>query len=471
MPDISSDLALFNELVETLISEEYKYPVADRIDSDKLYDAIDLSLNESALVDDQLKAVLRDVLISTPKTATNLFFNQLFGGRQGKAVLGDLLAVMLNNSMYTYKVAGPQVGIEQEIIRQSCNLIGYGSQSNGTFPAGGSMSNYMALVMARDVKDPSCRSAGMSKPLVIYTSRESHYSNEKNASFAGIGRNNIRYIQADSKGRMIPEKLEEQIIDDLSEGFIPTYVNATAGTTVLGAFDPIDKIADITEKYKIWLHVDGAYCGGVIFSNKYKHLVQGLERSNSFSYNAHKMLGTPLSCSVILVNDKKQLHDSFSNEADYLYQTDGDDFNLGKTSFQCGRRNDALKFWTLWKSIGTNGLEQIVDQQFELADVAREYVSHNPDYTLYSFDDSVSICFNFKNLDPMALCTALYEHQITVVGFGSFNDDTFVRLVTINANNKYHDILNFFKVLEEFAEKTPNLEKVEEEVESDYNNY
>lgn len=466
MSDISNDLVLFNELVEVLINEEERNPVAARIDSDKLYDSIDLSLNESPIVDDELKAVLRDVLVSTPKTATNLFFNQLFGGRQGKAVLGDLLAVMLNNSMYTYKVAGPQVGIEQEIIRKSCDLIGYGSKSNGTFPTGGSMSNYMALVMARDAKDPKCRVEGMSKPMVIYTSKESHYSNAKNASFAGMGRGNIRYIQVDSRGRMIPEKLEEQILEDLREGLIPTYVNATAGTTVLGAFDPIDKIADITEKYKIWLHVDGAYSGSVIFSHAYRHLVTGIERSNSFSYNAHKMLGTPMTCSIILVNDKKHLHNSFNNEADYLYQTDGDDFNLGKTSFQCGRRNDALKFWTLWKSVGTKGLEQIIDQQFELADAANEYINQHPDYTSYSFEDSISVCFNYKGIDPMTLCTALYEHQVTVVGFGSFNEYTFVRFVTINANNSKQDIMNFFKVLEDFVEKTPNLKRmmVEEKV-------
>ena len=169
----------------------------------------------------------------------------------------------------------------------------------------------------------------------------------------------------------------------------------------------------------------------------------------------------PMTCSIILVNDKKHLHNSFNNEADYLYQTDGDDFNLGKTSFQCGRRNDALKFWTLWKSVGTKGLEQIVDQQFDLADVAREYVKRNPDYTLYSYDDSISICFNYKNIDPTTLCTALYENQITVVGFGSFEEETFIRLVTINANNEKLDILNFFKLLEGFVEQTPDLKKVE----------
>ncbi|UAM99917.1 aminotransferase class V-fold PLP-dependent enzyme [Polaribacter litorisediminis] len=461
MADLKSDLILFNELVEVLINEEAENPVAERIESNALYNTIDLSLNKSGMIDDAFKSLLREVLISTPKTATNLFFNQLFGGRQSKAILGDLLAVMLNNSMYTYKVAGPQVGIEQEIIRQSCNLIGYGAKSNGTFPTGGSMSNYMGLIMGRDAKDPACRLNGMTKPLIIYTSKECHYSNDKNASFAGIGRNNIRYIKVDTKGRMIPEDLEEQILKDIENGDIPTYVNATAGTTVLGAFDPIDKIADITEKYKIWLHVDGAYCGSVIFSDQYKHLVKGVERSNSFSYNAHKMLGTPLTCSIILVNDKKHLYNSFSNDADYLYQTDGDDFNLGKTSFQCGRRNDALKFWTLWKSVGTNGLKEIVEQQFELAEVALAYIRSNPDYTLYSFNDSISVCFNYKNIDPKTLCTALYKNQITVVGFGSFQEDTFIRLVTINANNEKEDILNFFAVLEDFVEKTPNLAKQE----------
>tara|TARA_B110000027_G_scaffold17520_1_gene18066 strand:+ start:215 stop:1621 length:1407 start_codon:yes stop_codon:yes gene_type:complete len=463
MPKINSDLVLFNELVEVLLNEEHKHPVADRIEADKLYDTLDLSLNPTPIVDNKLKNLLKEVVIATPKTATKLFFNQLFGGRQGKAILGDLLAVMLNNSMYTYKVAGPQVGIEQEIIRKSCEMIGYGSQSNGTFPTGGSMSNYMALVMARDTKDSHCREKGMSKPMIVYTSRESHYSNSKNASFAGIGKSNIRYIPTDSKGQMLPNHLEAQIIKDLDEGFVPTYVNATAGTTVLGSFDPIDKIADITEKYKIWLHVDGAYCGSVIFSDKFKYLVDGIERSNSFSYNAHKMLGTPLTCSVLLVNDKKHLHNSFSNDADYLYQTDGDDFNLGKTSFQCGRRNDALKFWTLWKSIGTNGLKQIVDQQFELADIARAYIKSNPDYTLYSFDDSISVCFNYQGIDPMTLCTALYEHQITVVGFGSFNNDTFIRLITINTNNDEYDILNFFKVLEAYVSKASKIKKLKKE--------
>ena len=173
--------------------------------------------------------------------------------------------------------------------------------------------------------------------------------------------------------------------------------------------------------------------------------------ADSFSFNAHKMIGTPLTCSLILVKDKGHLYDSFSIEANYLYQTDRDDFNPGKTSLQCGRRNDALKFWTLWKQIGTKGLEQIVDKQFKLADLARNYIANNKDYQLYSFEDSISVCFNYKGISAKKICTDLYEHSELMVGYGSFNEQEFIRLVTINAQNEDKDILGFFKTLETFV--------------------
>ena len=171
------------------------------------------------------------------------------------------------------------------------------------------------------------------------------------------------------------------------------------------------------------------------------------------------MIGTPLTCSIIVVNDKKHLHESFSHDASYLYQTDHDEFNLGKTSLQCGRRNDALKFWTLWKSVGTRGLEKIVDNQFDLADTAREYIRNNDDYTLYSFDESISICFNYKGISPTKICTLLYEKSELLVGYGSFGKTEFIRFVTINAQNSKEDILNFFSILEAFVDKNLDLLK------------
>jgi sulfinoalanine decarboxylase/sulfinoalanine decarboxylase/aspartate 1-decarboxylase len=249
------------------------------------------------------------------------------------------------------------------------------------------------------------------------------------------------------------------IEEDRQKGLAPMMVNLTAGTTVMGAFDSIRDVREICDAHGMWIHLDGAYCGSVLFSQSYKHLIDGVELVDSFSYNAHKMLGTPLSCSVIVAKNKKHLHDSFSNDASYLYQTDHDEFNLGKTSLQCGRRNDALKFWTLWKSVGTRGLERIVDHQFDLADVARDYIKSNSDYTLYSYGESISVCFNYKGIPARTICTALYEHSELLVGYGSFGEDEFIRLVTINAQNKKSDIIRFFQTLESFVEKHSSVFK------------
>lgn len=454
------DLALFNKITNLLLKSEEEQPIAKPIPPEELYNKLDISLGVPAS-EAFFEETLTDLVLSTPRTATKLFFNQLFGGRNSKATLGDLLAVLLNNSMYTYKVAGPQVGIEKEILHKVCGLVGYPKDSDGTFAPGGSMTNFMAMLMARDAYNSSIKTEGVTQKLTLYTSAESHYSIPKNAAFIGVGREQVRYIETNNRGEMISEKLESKISEDLANGFHPFFVNATAGTTVLGAFDDISSLNTICEKHNIWLHVDGAYCGSVIFSKKYKPQVAGLERADSFSFNAHKMLGTPLTCSIIVTKHKKYLYDSFSNDADYLYQTDGDDYNLGKTSIQCGRRNDALKFWTLWKSVGNEGLEKIVDHQFYLAEVARSYIKSNSDYTLYSFDDSISVCFNYKNIPAETLCTALYENAELMVGFGKFNTDEFVRLVTINASNNKEEILEFFKILEKFVAEHPAFQQTE----------
>lgn len=446
------DLKLFNDLVDILLIEEQHQPVAKPIATDKLYQTLDLSLNEHPTLDEDFKKTLLDIIKSTPKTASTSFFNQLFGGRISKATLGDLLAVMLNNSMYTYKVAGPQVGIEKAVLHKICEIIGYGEHSDGTFASGGSMSNYMAMLMARDNYDPSSRTQGVTHKMIAYTSEVSHYSIQKNASLIGIGRDQVRFIKTNELGEMLSEDLELQIKQDLANGFHPFFVNATAGTTVLGAFDPIEPISKVCKTYNLWLHLDGAYCGGVIFSKPYKHLVKGIELTDSFSVNAHKMLGTPLTCSIIVTQNKKHLYQSFSNDAEYLYQTADDDFNLGKTSFQCGRRNDALKIWTLWKSVGSKGLEDIVNHQFYLADIARNYINQHPDYKLYSFDNSISVCFNYKGISAKTLCTELYLNSELMVGFGTFRNDEFVRLVTINTSLKEEDIIDFFKTIENFVD-------------------
>lgn len=454
---MEESLEIFNRLVGQLLADESQNPVAEHIPSDQLFERLDLKLQKEGLKASELEAALKDLVFATPRTATPAFFNQLFGGRQDKAILGDLLAVILNNSMYTYKAAGPQIGVEKVILREICDMIGWDDTADGTLAPGGSMTNFMGMIMARDAFNARIKHDGIQQKMMVYTSIESHYSTPKNAAFAGIGRDNVRKIITDAQGRMDMTVLRQTIQDDIAKGFHPILINCTAATTVLGAYDDLTAASVIAKEFGIWLHVDGAYGGSVLLSDKYRHLIKGAENVDSFTLNAHKMLGTPLSCSLIVVKNKKHLYDSFSNDASYLYQTDHDDFNLGKMSLQCGRRNDALKLWVMWKSLGTNGLERIVDKQFELADTARDYVRNHPDYTDYSVDDTVAICFNYKGIAAEDICTALYEHSELLVGYGSFREDRFIRLVTINATNENADILAFFKTLERFVTENKAL--------------
>ncbi|MFT5621378.1 MAG: glutamate/tyrosine decarboxylase-like PLP-dependent enzyme, partial [Flavobacteriaceae bacterium] len=447
---MNQDLHTFVSLAQDLLNDEIENPVSPRIPSGELKKALNIGLSEEGIDEDQFVETLKKVVLATPKTSSNLFFNQLFGGRESKAVLGDLLAVMLNNSMYTFKVGGVQVGIEKEIIDQVIDRLDYGPNAGGTIPTGGSMSNFMAILMARDKYNEASRQTGLKINMIAYTSAESHYSIEKNAAFIGIGRENVRKIPANEFGEMNVTLLKEAIQKDMEAGHTPFFVNATAGTTVLGAFDSMKEINEVCKEHDVWMHVDGAYEGAVILSEKYKHMLDGTKEADSFSFNPHKMLGTPLTCSIIVVKDKKHLLDSFSNSAVYLYQTEEDDYNLGKTSFQCGRRNDALKLWTLWKSKGRLGLEKIVDKQFELSDYARDYVGNHPDYELYSFDNSIAICFNYKGIPPVQLCTDLYESDELMVGYGKFRGNEFVRMVTINSSNSIEDIKNFFNIIEDY---------------------
>ena len=238
-------LELFQKITNALIQDEKEHTVSPFIPSEELFSKLDLCLNENPIDESSFEEALEQLVLATPKTATNAFFNQLFGGRNEKAILGDLLAVMLNNSMYTYKAAGAQIGVEKAILDKVCELIGWNNHSGGTIAPGGSMTNFMAMLMARDKKDALVKSAGVSDIMTVYTSTESHYSIPKNAAFSGIGRKQVRYIPVDKYGRMDAQALEENILKDLKKGFLPTLVNATAGTTVMGAFDEIPPLVEL----------------------------------------------------------------------------------------------------------------------------------------------------------------------------------------------------------------------------------
>uniref|UniRef100_A0A671QQY0 Glutamate decarboxylase 1 n=1 Tax=Sinocyclocheilus anshuiensis TaxID=1608454 RepID=A0A671QQY0_9TELE len=337
---------------------------------------------------EQILVDCRDTLKYGVRTGHPRFFNQLSSGLDIIGLAGEWLTSTANTNMFTYEIAPVFVLMEQLTLKKMREIIGWpNGEGDGIFSPGGAISNMYSVMVARYKHYPEVKIKGMAAAprLVLFTSEhvghllmlslKSHYSIKKASAVLGFGTENLILLKTDERGRVIPADLEAKVIDAKQKGFVPVFVNATAGSTVYGAFDPINEIADICEKYHIWLHVDGAWGGGLLLSRKHRHKLNGVERANSVTWNPHKMMGVPLQCSAILVREKGLLQGCNSMCAGYLFQPDKQydvTYDTGDKAIQCGRHVDIFKFWLMWKSKGTIGFEKHIDRCLELS----EYLYH-----------------------------------------------------------------------------------------------
>ncbi len=446
-------LDFVNIIAQKFIEEEKERPALEYLAPGDLQAEIDLSIPESGGTMEAVMEQLRTVVMHTPRTAGKRFFNQLFGGRIMPATAADMLVALLNNSMYTYKVAGIQVLIEQEVAGKMCELIGY-ADGEGIFCPGGSLSNLAAMIIARNERQAAIRNQGLDGArYTAYTSDQSHYSIRKNAGIIGVGRDNVRQIQSDDAGKMDTADLRRRIKEDLQNGCRPFFINATAGTTVLGAFDPIEEIHEIAREFGIWLHVDGVWGGTMLLSRRHKGLLRGCEHSDSFAWNAHKMMGAPLTASAILTRQRGLLEKHFSERADYLFQSEDDRYNPGARSIQCGRRNDALKVWAAWQYYGMQGYEERVNRQYRLAEYAADKVINDRALQLCLKPESLNVCFQVKGKSSEKICDLLDREGIIKVGYGNFRGQSYIRLVCVNAELSFQDIDYFFEQVKAAGER------------------
>lgn len=418
---------------------------------EKIRESVSLSIQDDPLPQAELLETLKAIVTRTPKTANKVFFNQLFGGKEDLAIIADMMVARMNNSMYTYKVAGPHVLIEQELLRKACSVIGF-ADGEGVFCPGGSLANLVAMVLARNTCSPGVRDRGLAgNTWVAYTSVEGHYSTKKNAGLLGIGRNNVREVAVNDRGEMLVGHFSELLQQDLAAGFTPFFINLTAGTTVLGAFDDVAQFSAIAEAHNIWLHVDGSYGASVLLSKKRAALLSNIDLADSVSWNPHKMMGVPLTCSMLLSKRKGLLAENFSEVSDYLFQEDTDELNPGIKSLQCGRRNDAFKIWALWKQLGNKGFEQRIEKQFHLRDQVVSMINADPDLKLMVEPASLNVCFQFPGVDSDRICSALDKRGLGKVGHGSFKHAHFIRMVIVNPHLATDDIKQFLGTIKAVA--------------------
>lgn len=328
-----------------------------------------------------LVAAVDAVLMSSVRTQHPRFFNQNFAGADPIAVIADWLIATVNTTAATFE-AGPVFTLmEREVVAATNARIGFTHpEADGVLGPGGSLNNTLAVSLALYRHDPAIKQDGLygQPPFALFTSKQSHYSLQKAAALLGLGRTSVTYVACDARGGMRPEALSAAIREARAAGRTPLMINATAGTTVLGAFDPIDALADIAEREGLWLHVDGCHGGSVVFSERHRHLVDGLARADSLAWNPHKMLGVTQQCSLLLVNRSGGLlREAFASHANYLFQKDKNfaELDTGDKTVLCARRPDAVKLWLLWKARGDAGFEARIDRVFALAKHAAERVA------------------------------------------------------------------------------------------------
>jgi len=247
------------------------------------------------------------------------------------------------------------------------------------------------LMLARHDKSPEAKAKGLLEigaPFVVFTSEDSHYSVLKGANWLGLGTDNVIKVKTDHRGSMIPEELTRAIQKSVDEGKVPMAVMATAGTTVLGAFDDLSQIGDICSAFQIWLHVDAAWGGSVLVSSKLRHMIKGIEKVDSMAWNFHKCLGNchydferrplnqtfsttgaPLQSNIFVTKRETLLASCNAASASYLFQPDkfyDISYDTGDKSVQCGRKVDAFQVWFMLKTRGESyfaaAMENAVDQ-------------------------------------------------------------------------------------------------------------
>jgi len=431
---------------------------------EEMLKVMDFTIPEKPMNLEELLQCCKKVLKYSVKTGHPRFFNQISCGLDLISMAGEWLTATANTNMFTYEISPVFILMEKEVTQKMIELIGWGAdEGDAIFTPGGAIANIYAMNAARHHHYPRVKPLGMSEvpTLCCLTSECSHYSIKSAAAVCGIGTDNCFTIPTDKFGRMIPEALEQKIIECKRDGFHPFFVSATAGTTVYGAFDPLPKIADICERHKIWFHVDAAWGGGLLLSPEYRYKLAGIERANSVTWNPHKLMGALLQCSICFVRHEGLLFQANQMSADYLFQQDKPydvSYDTGDKAMQCGRHNDIFKLWLMWRSKGMEGYRQQINKLMHLAAYFTDRIKRTEGYEMIiEQPEFLNICFwyippSIRHLEPAEknarlekiapkIKAKMMQRGTTMVGYQpDKNTPNFFRMIISNQAITYEDL-------------------------------
>jgi L-2,4-diaminobutyrate decarboxylase len=349
--------------------------------------------------------VANSITVAHPHTAAHLHCPPLLA-----ALAAEVVISALNQSMDSFDQAPIATVLEQKLILWLCAEAGLPKTADGTFTTGGSQSNYMGLLLARDAFclkhwNWSVQKSGLppeARRLRIFCSEVAHFTVEKSASQLGLGTDSVVRVEVDEQFRMNPAALREALSAARAQGLLPLAIVATAGTTDFGSVDPLPELTALAHSVNAWCHVDAAYGGALLFSAQHREKLRGIEQADSLSVDFHKLFWQPIPCSAFLLRDSRNF-DAIKLHADYLNPELHEDSgipNLVTTSLLTTRRFDALKLWISFQSLGRDQLAAMIDRTVSLAAHAAKVIRNTPHLELMCEPHLSTVVFRHVPTSP-----------------------------------------------------------------------
>jgi len=385
------------------------------------------------------------------------FWGWVMGNGSPFAMLADMLSagINLNNGGHN------QVGglVESQVIEWFKQLFGFPEEASGIVVSGGSMANLIGLTVARYAHaDFDLRKEGMygsKKRMMVYASKEVHNCVNKSMDLLGMGSDSLRLIDVNENYEIDIQKLKAQITADRKAGMNPFCVIGNAVTVNTGACDDINALADLCETEKLWFHIDGAIGAVLALSDKYKHLVKGMDRADSIAFDLHKWMYVPYEAGCTLVRRRDEHYKTFSLQAAYL-QHEKRGLSAGDTWFsdygiELSRGFKALKIWMSLQEHGYKKFGRMVTQNIEQVQYLKSLVLAHPELELSAPAPLNILCFRYignsdkESLNALnkELLLQLHESGVALPSYTTLNGNYSFRV----ANTNHRTVRKDFEIL------------------------
>ena len=333
------------------------------------------------------------------------------------AGLFDAVGSVTNQVMAIYEMGPWATAVEQAMVSKLAGYLGWHEGDYaGIVTHGGTLANLNALLVARNVALGDCWEEGVARvgqptiegpltlalspqgrgegtgdavqsfnpPPVLVVQEDAHYCIARAAGILGLGTKHVVKVSLDERRRMDVKVLDATLTDLKAKGHPIIAVVACACSTPIGAFDPLNAVADVCERHQVWLHVDAAHGGSALLSERYRHLVAGLERADSLVWDAHKMMFVPALCAFLFFKNKRHSYEAFRQNAPYLFDPSAPglgEYDIGLRTFECTKRAAVYGLWGVWSLFGPQLFSDLIDVTFELGRVFHEKLLAAPDFT------------------------------------------------------------------------------------------